>query len=38
VVESAGTVIDGRLQKRWARAIGRLGQTLSLEDAARDDA
>lgn len=32
LVESAGTVIDGRLEKRWARAIGRLGQNLSWEE------
>lgn len=33
LVESAGTVIDGRLEKRWARAIGRLGQNLSWEES-----
>jgi flagellar assembly protein FliH len=38
MVESAGTVIDGRLEKRWARAIGRLGQNLPLEEAGGDDA
>ena len=32
LVESAGTVIDGRLEKRWARAIGRLGQNLNWEE------
>ncbi len=32
LVESAGTVIDGRLEKRWARAIGRLGQSLDWEE------
>jgi flagellar assembly protein FliH len=37
LVESAGTVIDGRLEKRWARAIGRLGQNLSWEEAGGDD-
>lgn len=26
LVESAGTVIDGRLEQRWARTIARLGQ------------
>ncbi len=38
LVESGGTVIDGRLEKRWARAIGRLGQNLSWEEAPGDDA
>ena len=38
MIESAGTVIDGRLEKRWARAIGRLGQNLSFEEAGGDDA
>jgi flagellar assembly protein FliH len=37
LVESAGTVIDGRLEKRWVRAIGRLGQNLSWEEAGGDD-
>lgn len=32
LVESAGTVIDGRLEKRWARAIGRLGQNLNWDE------
>ncbi len=32
LVESAGTVIDGRLEKRWARAMGRLGQNLDWEE------
>jgi flagellar assembly protein FliH len=31
VVESGGTVVDGRLEKRWARAIGQLGQKLPWE-------
>jgi flagellar assembly protein FliH len=31
LIESAGTVIDGRLEKRWARAIGQLGQDFALE-------
>jgi flagellar assembly protein FliH len=31
LIESAGTVVDGRLEKRWARAIGQLGQEFSLE-------
>lgn len=38
LVESGGTVIDGRLEKRWARAIGRLGQNLAWEEASDDDA
>jgi len=36
LVESAGTLIDGRLQKRWARAIGRLGQNLPWEEGPDD--
>lgn len=38
LVESGGTVIDGRLDKRWARAIGRLGQNLPWEEVPGDDA
>jgi flagellar assembly protein FliH len=38
LVECGGTVIDGRLQKRWARAVGRLGQNASWEEVAGDDA
>lgn len=38
LVESGGTVIDGRLEKRWARAIGRLGQNLPWEEVSGDDA
>lgn len=38
LVESAGTLIDGRLQKRWARAIGRLGQNLAWEEGTDDTA
>lgn len=37
LVESGGTVVDGRLEKRWARAIGRLGQNLSWEEVSDDD-
>jgi len=33
LIESAGTVVDGRLEKRWARAIGQLGQDFALESA-----
>ncbi len=32
VVEAAGTVIDGRLEKRWLRAVGRLGQSMAWEE------
>lgn len=38
LVESGGTVIDGRLEKRWARAVGRLGQNLAWEEVPGDDA
>ncbi len=38
LVESGGTVIDGRLEKRWARAIGRLGQNLPWEGGSDDNA
>jgi len=38
LVESGGTVVDGRLEKRWARAIGRLGQSLPWEEVSGDDA
>lgn len=31
LIESAGTVVDGRLEKRWARAIGQLGQNFAWE-------
>ena len=34
VVEAAGTVIDGRLEKRWQRAVNRLGQNTALDDKA----
>ncbi|EYC49627.1 flagellar assembly protein FliH [Hylemonella gracilis str. Niagara R] len=34
IVEAAGTVIDGRLEKRWLRAIGRLGQSMDWEEDA----
>lgn len=36
IVEAAGTVIDGRLEKRWLRAIGRVGQTTAWDDAVSD--
>lgn len=35
LVESAGTVVDGSLEKRWERAVGRLGLNLPWE--ASDD-
>lgn len=38
LVESGGTVIDGRLEKRWARAVGRLGQSQPWEEVPGDDA
>lgn len=38
VFESGGTVVDGRLEKRWARAIARLGQNMTWEEASDDDA
>ncbi|MDE2616456.1 MAG: flagellar assembly protein FliH [Burkholderiales bacterium] len=38
LVESGGTVIDGRLEKRWARTVGRLGQNLAWEGVSGDDA
>lgn len=37
-IESAGTVIDGTLQTRWARAVGRLGRQLPWDEEAGDDA
>ena len=36
LIEAGGTVIDGRLEKRWSRAIGQLGQNLPWE-APRDE-
>ena len=36
LIESGGTVVDGRLEKRWARAISQLGQNMSWE-TSRDD-
>ena len=32
LVESAGTVVDGSLEKRWSRAIGQLGLQLPWKD------
>jgi len=37
LVESGGTVVDGRLEKRWARAIGRLGQSQPWEEVPGDE-
>lgn len=34
LVQSAGTQIDGTLEKRWARAVGQLGLDLPWEEAA----
>lgn len=36
IVESAGTVVDGTLEKRWLRAIGTLGQTFDWEAPVAD--
>jgi flagellar assembly protein FliH len=36
VIEAGGTVVDGRLEKRWARAISQLGQNMTWE-APSDD-
>lgn len=33
LVESAGTVVDGRLERRWSRAIGQLGLQMPWEVA-----
>lgn len=33
LVEAAGTVIDGSLEKRWMRAVGRLGLNLPWESS-----
>lgn len=33
LVESAGTVVDGSLEKRWSRAIGQLGLQLPWKEA-----
>lgn len=34
LVQSAGTQIDGTLEKRWARAVGQLGLNLPWEETA----
>jgi flagellar assembly protein FliH len=36
LIESGGTVVDGRLEKRWSRAIGALGQNLPWEVSGDD--
>jgi flagellar assembly protein FliH len=36
LVESAGTVVDGTLEKRWMRAIGSLGLDSPWEDAVAE--
>lgn len=33
-IQSAGTQIDGTLEKRWARAVGQLGLSLPWQEAA----
>jgi flagellar assembly protein FliH len=35
-VESAGTVVDGSLEKRWMRAVANLGLESAWEDVAHD--
>lgn len=34
MIESAGTVVDGTLEKRWMRAVANLGLTSSWEESA----
>lgn len=36
VIASAGTVVDGQLEKRWSRAIGQLGRNLPWEVSGDD--
>jgi flagellar assembly protein FliH len=38
VVESAGTVVDGRLETRWARAVARLGQSSAWDEVSDEPA
>jgi flagellar assembly protein FliH len=33
LIECGGTVVDGRLEKRWARAVAQLGQSVAWEVA-----
>ena len=35
-MESAGTLVDGQLEKRWSRAIGQLGRNLPWEVSGDD--
>ena len=36
LIEAGGTVVDGRLEKRWSRAINQLGQNLPWEVSDAD--
>ena len=36
LIESGGTVVDGKLEKRWSRAIGQLGRNLPWEVSGDD--
>jgi flagellar assembly protein FliH len=36
LIQSAGTQIDGTLEKRWARAVGQLGLELPWEETANE--
>jgi flagellar assembly protein FliH len=36
LIESAGTVIDGQLEKRWVRAVANLGLSVPWEEAVDD--
>jgi flagellar assembly protein FliH len=36
LIEAGGTVVDGRLEKRWSRAINQLGQNLPWEVSSDD--
>lgn len=38
MVEAGGTVVDGRLEKRWLNAISRLGHNGAWEEVTGDDA
>ncbi len=37
LVESAGTVVDGTMEKRWARAVARLGPGVVLGGSHDDE-
>ena len=38
IVESAGTVVDGRIETRWTRAVARLGQSGAWDEVSDDPA